>query len=56
MSLAQYRARAREKSHLDLVAAARTIIEDFAGIRVRLFWAELDGDTIRFSEVSSPDS
>lgn len=56
MTMLHHGAKAREKGRLDLITAARTLVEDFAGIRVRLFWAELDDDTIRFSEVTSVDS
>ena len=39
------------KGKLDLRKAALTIVEDFTGVDVRIFWAGLDGDNIRFSEV-----
>ena len=54
MTMVHHEAKAREKGRLDLITAAKTLVEDFAGIRVRSFWAELDGDTIRFSEVTAP--
>jgi hypothetical protein len=38
----------------DLQTAARTILRDFTGVRVRSFWAAVDGDDITFNEVS-PD-
>lgn len=39
------------KAKVDLVAATKTLLADFAGIEVRAFWAGIDGDTVSFSEV-----
>lgn len=39
------------KGKTDLREAASTIAENFAGVEVRIFWAGLDGDNIKFSEV-----
>lgn len=40
------------KGREDLGHAARLLLSDFAGIRVRTFWAELDGTTVRFEETT----
>ena len=41
------------KGKVDLATTVNTLLADFAGIQVRSFWADLDGDTITFSEVKS---
>jgi hypothetical protein len=40
------------RAHGDLMHTARSLIEDFAGVRIRTFWAELNGDEVKFSEVT----
>jgi len=37
----------------DLQTAARTILRDFTGVRVRSFWAAVDGNDITFDEVTA---
>lgn len=39
------------KGKFDLVSVAKLLLEDFGEIRVRSYWAHLDGDRITFSEV-----
>jgi len=41
------------KGKLDLESAARTILSDFAHVRVRTFWAGLDGSRITFTETTA---
>jgi hypothetical protein len=43
------------KGKLDLGRAARVILDDFAGVNVRMFWASLHGDQVSFSELTTAD-
>jgi hypothetical protein len=40
------------KGMIDLRTSARTIMKDFIGVNVRMFFAGLDGDKVFFSEVT----
>jgi hypothetical protein len=40
------------KGKMDLNSAADVILKDFVGIQVRKFFAGLDGDNIRFTEIT----
>jgi hypothetical protein len=42
---------ARDKGMHDLKDASLMLLEDFAGISVRTFWAALEGDSVYFVEV-----
>lgn len=44
--------RAAAKGRVDLPMAAKLLLQDFAGVRVRSYWAALDGDKIFFKEVA----
>ena len=39
------------KGKLDLAPTAKSLMQDFAGVRVDTYWAALDGDEISFEEV-----
>ncbi len=39
------------KGKLDLQTALKAILNDFAHVKVRTFWAGLDGDNITFEEM-----
>jgi hypothetical protein len=41
----------RDKGMHDLKEASLTILEDFAGLSVRKFWAALEGDSVYFVEL-----
>jgi len=40
------------KGKLDLQTAARVILNDFARVQVRTFWAGIDGDRVSFKEIT----
>lgn len=41
------------KGKLDMLTAAKVILNDFANVDVRAFWAGLDGDEITFTEITA---